>query len=167
MSHWQEQNPHVDLHLIWYQKSLWRKPFFIRQKDGKIRNRIRIMMKKCFDHNVRLHLVETEQELINVLKRMDRGDYKRGKPYIIRTKEPSLLARWFRQFPRMSSEMAMDLDYNLNDHYFHSFGMLFENGRLKISVEDIISDTIGRKKNEEPKKLATDLIRWLETGEEP
>jgi len=83
-----------------------------------------------------------------------------------RTKEPTTLARMFRQFKGISSEMAMKLADNILRIGLDGICAWSEGNTwlLYDEIREIIIDTIGRKKDGTPKKLALDLIRFLEEG---
>ena len=157
MSCYRQQNPHVQLHAVWV----------CNQNDYKddwlfIMKIFRAFDHYCHKYHVWGHFLTSEHALINFLKTLDQApQYQEFAPYIKKShEEPTILAKMLRQFPGISSPMAIALAKNLNSS-------MTELCALDPCARNTIIDTIGRKKTGDPKKLATDLIRWLETGETP
>lgn len=158
MACYRQQNPHVQLHAVWatgdYQMNL---------------HSLRLWFDLCQKYHIWGHVFNDnyEPQLIEFLKALDQpSQYKEFEPFIKKSHdEPTILAKMLRQFPKISSEMAIRLAnaiaVPIKDWFWWENGL---NGDECIIQNEIIS-TIGRKKHGDPKKLATDLIRWLETGE--
>ena len=163
MSCYRQQNPHVQLHAVWV----------CSQNDYKddwlfIMKIFRAFDHYCHKYHVWGHFLTSEHALINFLKTLDQApQYQEFAPYIKKShEEPTILAKMLRQFPGISSPMAIALAKNLNSSMTELCDV--ENlYALDPCDRNTIIDTIGRKKTGDPKKLATDLIRWLETGETP
>lgn len=169
MYQWGLKNPDVQLHCIHREEGIWANPYRVK-KDGTKINQIRVFYRICQKWQVIGHVIETWEELYAILK----TKYEVCPPYIKRShEEPTILAKMLRQFPRISSEMAMKLDKNFRKWGMKSIQELFQNDEyepklvLHYSSWQAIIEVIGRKKNGNPKKLALDLKHWLETGDEP
>ena len=162
MSCYRQQNPHVQLHAVWV----------CNQNDYKddwlfIMKIFRAFDHYCHKYHVWGHFLTSEHALINFLKTLDQApQYQEFEPFIKKShEEPTILAKMLRQFPGISSAMAITLGTALNDE-----GIIFWGYRIDFTIVEQIKqtviNTIGRKKNGDPKKLALDLIRWLEGGEQ-
>ena len=152
MACYRQQNPHLHLHAVWV----------CNQNDYKddwlfIMRIFRAFDHYCHKYHVWGHFLTSEHALINFLKTLDQApQYQEFEPFIKKShEEPTILAKMLRQFPGISSAKAIELAENL--------GPL---GWNVVNWDKIIIDTIGRKKDGMPKKLALDLIRWLEEGEQ-
>ena len=148
---YRQQNPHVRLHAVWVMQTTY------PDWEG-----MKLFHHLCFQYHIWGHVCMDEEELIDLLKGLDQpSQYHEFAPYIKKShEEPTILAKMLRQFPGISSPMAIALAKNLNSS-------MTELCALDPCDRNTIIDTIGRKKTGDPKKLATDLIRWLETGETP
>lgn len=161
MRQWQIKNPHVDLHAVWvpmrnisnHERDLW--------ED------------LCHQYHVWSHVIhdifnwKAEKELIKFLKRLDQPQsYVRDQVYMKPIHESSWLAEMFRSMSprvRVSSDLANRLGERFKGEPISKWfdDEAFLRGQFKIKIYE----TVGYKKNGEPKKLALDIIGLLEDGE--
>lgn len=148
MACWRQDHPQVQLHAVWatsdYQMDLVS---------------IRLWFDLCQKYHIWGHVFNDnyEPQLIEFLKKLDQpSQYIEFEPYIKRSHdEPTILAKMLRQFPGISSVMAIRLSSITN--IFH----LTDSIEDYAAITDQIHQIIGMKKNGQPKKLAVDLIQFL------
>jgi hypothetical protein len=118
----------------------------------------------CYQYYIWGHVVRSKKAFLKCIKDIQSGFYKRDQPYIKRShKENTILAKMIRQYPMISSELAIELAMEIAT----PIGLWTDprNRELDENVRRIIIETIGLKKDGSPKKLATDFIRFLEEGD--
>lgn len=103
-------NPYVQPQAIWRKTDIWKNPLVWIEKLGEYRNQIAVFFTMCQDYDIRGHVVETEEQVVALLKRLDQPkSYIKHKPFIKRTKEPTDLARAIRVPKGVSSDIAIQL----------------------------------------------------------
>jgi hypothetical protein len=142
-----QKNPHVNLHAVWYDED--------RYPNER---KIQLWYHICQQYQIWGHIVHNDTELIEFLKALDQpSQYQLFAPFIKRShEEPTTLAKMLRQFPGISSAKAIDLATAAEQKLLNLYD--------GFGYPDVIIDTLGRKKDGTPKKLALDLIKWLEEG---
>ena len=166
MSEYRRKNPHVCLHAVW-----------LIERETGITER-KQFHHYCYKYHVWGHIIIKKSRFIDFLKDLDQpSSYKEFEPFIKRSHdEPTILAKMLRQFPGISSQKAIELSLALtmvcqtqgaweDDFGLFSMGYQYFELHWEDHYTDAIGTTIGLKKNGDPKKLALQLIHWLETGE--
>jgi len=151
---WQQKNPHVDLHAVWL-------------ADNDIRMNMMVFHNMCHQYHVWGHIYFSEGKVIEFLKGLDQPKaYVRDEVYMKRTKEPTTLARMFRQFPRISSEMACNLaeEYqSIKDMWWIDEDQI--DNELSLNAQGI-NTVLGATKKGEWTKINQKFKKFLETGDE-
>jgi len=155
MSEYRRKNPHVCLHAVW-----------LIERETGITER-KQFHHYCYKYHVWGHIIIKKSRFIDFLKDLDQpSSYKEFEPFIKRSHdEPTILAKMLRQFPGISSTKAIEIAERITLPLIH-WGSDFTNGmEINGALKLSIIECIGRKKNGDPRKLAVQLIHWLETGE--
>ena len=161
MAVFRKTNPYVQQHAAWYKPGIWAHPFKVKQ-DGTVINEIRAFMSMCQDYHVRGHIFDDEKELQAFFTALEQPKaYAEFEPFLIRhNDEPSLMAKIWRQFERISPTNATEL---AKIPALSSLGRVFESP-ISFEAECELDAFFGDITDNEPTKLFFDVKKQLEEG---